>query len=442
MASLANHVSLVITQDSVGIARAGFGVPLILGMKADAFAERSRVYDSLGAVGDDFAVDTAEYEAASAIFGQSPHPSSLRIGRPTTSPTMVRTLAVQTAAKNSHVYTVGVEGEGEFDPVNVTYTSDSGATVAEIIAGLTTALNAVVGKNYTAVDTASTSIVVTGSAAGKFFSLQVNPSDLSNLESTADPGMAADLAAINLESSAWYALTTLVNSNAAVLAAAGWISANGKVYGATTADTGSVTAGAGNSDTIDDLKTLGYDRVWGSYHDVPAQHFNSAWQGDVLPIDPGGETWKWKRLTGISAPTMTATHRSNLIAKNGNSYEEVAGQSMTFEGTMADGSFIDTRRGLDWIDDDMAKGVYGALLGPSKIPYTDRGAAIIAAEVRASLRRAEVAGIIAEGWEVTIPSTADQSTSDRALRILRNVRFSATLAGAIHKVFIAGVVSV
>jgi hypothetical protein len=42
---------------------------------------------------------------------------------------------------------------------------------------------------------------------------------------------------------------------------------------------------------------------------------------------------------------------------------------------------------------------------------------------------------------VTVPDVVDVSVTDKEDRILRDVKFTGTLAGAIHKVIISGVVS-
>src|SRR5574342_972313 len=104
--SLSNHVSLTITQDSVGVARAGFGKPLILSATA-AWAERTRSYSSLSEVDDDFAAGTPEYRAASAIFSQSPHPEEIMIGRSALPRSEKYTIAA--TARNSHAYLIEVE---------------------------------------------------------------------------------------------------------------------------------------------------------------------------------------------------------------------------------------------------------------------------------------------------------------------------------------------
>lgn len=444
---LSDHVSLTITQDSVGIARAGFGVPMHLSYSA-AWAERIRFYTSLADVAVDFPVTTSpEYLAATAFFSQSPRPNRIAIGRGALKPTQVYTVGVATI-RDSHAYQIRVKGQGVTETV-ATYTSGVGATNDAIIAGLVTQLNAVVGNNYIAAIVAGTgdtdTLTVTADAAGGWFSLEVlSVSDLEIAQTHADPGIATDLAAILLENSDWYALHTAFNSNALVLAAAAWVEANKRIYVVDVNESDAITTTAGNSDTLDDLATLERARTMGCYHPDPSAMFAAAWMGRVLPLEPGSETWKFKRLSGVPAVRMTATQRGNLIARSANSYETIAGINITFEGTTADGDFLDVTRGLDWLEDDMSKGVFGVLAGADKIPFTDAGVALIEAEVRASLRRAVDRQILADDPEptVTVPLVADVSTSDKALRLLPDVKFSGTLAGAIHKVTISGVVSV
>lgn len=442
MAALSNHVSLSITQDSVGVARAGFGVPLIVSYYTSGWgAERVRSYASLAEVATDFAVTTGpEYRAASALFSQSPRPETIMIGRGALPPTQKFTLTP--VVQNSHTYRLRFGGKGVTE-ATLSYTSDGSATATEICDAFRTAITAMTGENFAGSGTAT--LIVTGSAAGDWFFVDVlDVNDWACVQDHADPGIATDLDAIQLANDSWYALYTTYNSNAYVLAAAAWIAAQKKVYLPDVNDTLCITGAAASSDTIDDLATLGYSRVMAMYHPSLDQMPGAAWLGNCLPREPGSESWKFKTLQGVASVTMTSTHRANLVSKKGNSVETVAGVKITFEGTTSDGDFMDITRGLDWLDDDMSAGVFGALAGAAKIPFTDPGVKVIEAQVRASLKRAIDRGILAEDPSptVTVPKVADVTTTDKALRRLPDVKFSGTLAGAIHKVVITGVVSV
>ena len=446
MSILAEHVVLTITQDTVGISRAGFGTPLILSCNA-SFAERVRFYGDLPSlVSDGFATTSPEYRAARAILSQSPHPTTVAIGRAVGKPTLAYTLNV-TTVRNSHKYQIKVKGPGMAD-TTVEYTSDASALDAEIAAGLVAALNAVTGNNYIAAG-ASSPFTVTADAAGDWFSLEVvNTADLKIEMTHAEPAttLATDLDAIQLENGNWYALVTLYNSDAYVKAAAAWIeSAEApKIYACDLSNSETVTLADGGGDTADDLQTSAYGRTFVCYHPSPADMFGAAWLGRVLPLDPGSETWKFKTLSGVNPVTSTSTHRVNLRAKKANTYQTVAGRNITWEGSMCDGDFIDTTRGIDWLEDDMTKAVFAALARADKIPYTNAGVALIENEIRGSLNRAVAAGILSDDPApvITVPKVADVAQNDRALRLLPDVKWSGTLQGAIHKVEISGVISV
>jgi hypothetical protein len=103
MSSLDNHVSMVVTADSVGVARAGFGMPLVLSPNAPR-PERVRVYQRLAdVISDGFAANTPEALAVGAMFGQSPHARRVAIGRAANRPTQRYSVGVA-AVRNLFPY--------------------------------------------------------------------------------------------------------------------------------------------------------------------------------------------------------------------------------------------------------------------------------------------------------------------------------------------------
>ncbi len=439
--SLSNHVALTISVDSVGVARAGFGVPLIISHNATWGPELIRFYTDLDGVDDDFAVTSPEYLAAAAMFSQTPHPAQIAIGKCPTKPTQKYTFTP--VAIDDHEYRITVVGEG-VTTETVSFTSDATATIAEITAGLETALNLVTGKNFTAVDN-TTHLTITATAAGDWFSLELgNPGTEGVIvQDHVDPGIAAELSLIVDQNDSWYALCSLYNSEPYVTAVAAWANARTKIYVFDVSDSEAITTAVGNGDTLDAMATLNYGRVAGCYHPSPAAFFAAGWMGRCLPTDPGSITWKFKTLSGIAATPLSSTHRTNLVARNANYNRTVAGKNITAEGTTADGDFIDVQRGIDWLDDDMSVGIFTALSASEKVPYEDDGVSVVESEVRASLQRAVARKILAKDPKptVTVPLVADVAAADKTARNLPDVKFSGTLSGAIHKVTITGVVT-
>ena len=119
MSDLDELISISISVNSTGIATQNFFIPMILSHNA-GFSDRIRFYTSLQGVAGDFPVTTSpEYLAAQAIFGQSPHPSTIAIGRATVSVTMAYQVSVATA-NAGQLYGLNCSGQG-VTPTLVTY---------------------------------------------------------------------------------------------------------------------------------------------------------------------------------------------------------------------------------------------------------------------------------------------------------------------------------
>lgn len=431
--SLADIVSVSIVATSPGITQAGFGTPLILAVNA-SWTERVRFYTDISGVGDDFAETTPEYLAASAIFAQNPRPERLAIGRCANKPTQKRTITPTVA--NSTAYTIRV---GE---VSFTYTSDGSATAAEIVAGLIALINAGT-DNLTA--TGSTTLILTANSAGLWDDVEVaDPTLLSLVEDHADPGVTADLNAILNEDTTWYAVVSLFNSQLVVEAIAAWVETNKKFFAYATQDVPcEQVAEVSATDVAKSLKDDALGRSAGIYHRSNGEFADAAWVGRVLPYDPGSETWAHKTLAGVSPVRLTATQRTNLLAKNLTVYETNAGRNGTFEGKVAGGEWIDVVRFIDWLTARIQERVYALISDAAnpKIPYTDRGINQIAGVVRATLAEGvDVGGL--ESYQVQVPKAKDADPDDKAARILRGLTFTGVLAGAIHRAVIRGTVTV
>ncbi len=288
----------------------------------------------------------------------------------------------------------------------------------------------------------------TGNAAGNWFALEVLDTTglatnqatayLSNAQIHADPGIATDLDAIAAVSGAWYALYTLYNSKLCVLAAAAWTEAQPRIYIGDTCDSLCITQVAALGDVMDTAKTSSYSRTLLEYHPSPYDMLGAALMGNVLPLDPGSETWAFKsNLSGPRGVNLTATHRVNLRLKNGNTYEpQTTDLTWTWDGKSCDGEFLDTIRGLDFVRDDAVKSIATVLANNPKIPYTDGGAVTLGNELEGVFARAVTAQIFSDNPApvVVIPRVSTQSSANRRIRKFAGLKGSATLAGAIQDV--------
>jgi len=256
-----------------------------------------------------------------------------------------------------------------------------------------------------------------------------------------------DLTAINNANSDWYALIAITRNVPTVKAIAAWVEARIKLFGTSSSDLDIINVPAGTDTTsiAAFFNQLGYVRTFVMYHQDALSDFpEAAWFGKVLPLDPGSETWKFKTLASISYSNLTTTQSNNALNKKANTYEFVGGVGITGNGTVAQGEYIDTIRGIDWLTARIQEFVFSVLVQNPKVPYTDAGITVIQAEVMRALSLGVANGFLTNDPSpmVTVPRASDVPPADKANRILRNVRFQATLAGAIHAVVIRGTVSI
>jgi len=358
-----------------------------------------------------------------------------------------RALVVVTQVEPGRDYTISINN------LDFNYKAPSNIqTSDQIAAALTDIINASLTLPVIATNLGG-GIIELESSNINTFSLNVTPGILDaqigikTLSLIAANTVTADLNAINNANSDWYALITTSRNFATVLEIAEWVEDRIKLFGTASnnLDIINIPAGTDTTSIAAVLGQRGYARSFVMYHqDALYDYPEAAWFGAVLPLEPGSETWKFKTLNGISYSNLTTNQSFNAFGKKANTYEFVAGIGITQNGTVAEGEYIDVIRGIDWLTARIQEYVFRILVANPKVPYTDAGIATIEAEVMRVLQLGIDNDFISESPEPTtsVPRAADVPPADKAARILRNVRFQATLSGAIHAVVIRGTVSV
>lgn len=333
--------------------------------------------------------------------------------------------------------------------VEITYTSaDEVFDNETIAAGLVQAIN-LRGLNVTATDNLDGSFIL-AYVGGYTVEVSDNLSSIVGFEqlpSTASQSLTEDLDQINEIDSNWYALAYTGRVKADVLEIAAWVETQIKIYGTASneAEIVDVAAGIDTDSIAAQLASLGYVRTFCMYHQDAADDYpECAWFGKCLPFAPGSETWKFKTLANVTYSQLTTDQQNNALNKNCNLYMRVGGVGITQNGTMAQGEFIDIIRGIDWLSARIQEFVYALLVNSPKVPYTNAGIASVEAEIRRALQLGIDNDFIATqpAYTVTVPDAATVSPANKAARLLTDVSFTATLAGAIHAVEIRGVVTV
>lgn len=266
-------------------------------------------------------------------------------------------------------------------------------------------------------------------------------------DATTDPGIATDLATILAADNAWYGLLLDSNSQAEVQAAAAWVEPSGSgsqplVFVSQSADGGCWNSGS-TTDVMAVLKAHSYTRTACIYTpNIGDNWIAAAWLANRLPADPGSDTWAFKLLPSIEVYSLTASQQAAILAKNGNIYIAVAGLDFTQFGTAASGQYMDLTRFIDWLKGTMQAAFLTLLANTPKWPYTDGTVAVFVQEILSILKQGvTVGGFVPDSVSASGPKVATVPQSQRANRILPNLKFAGTYAGAVHEVQIEGTVS-
>lgn len=288
-------------------------------------------------------------------------------------------------------------------------------------------------------------------AANSF--LSQNPSVTQFIVGRKDVGDAdwpTAIAAISSENDDWYVLTTETRTKADVLAIAAYIETLNRLYFVSTAETDSIdTAYVSGSatDTAGSLADGKYTRTAHYWHqDAATQFYECAFAGYNLPFVAGSSTWAYLKLAAVPAAKntggnpLTVTQSGNLLARYSNFSQTLAGVTITREGKVASGEWIDVIRGMDALEDDMQKSLFELLINQQggKVPYTNAGLNQVRQVMENVMNRFVGRNFIQQNYSIKIPDANSISIADKTNRVLNGVTFEAYLQGAIHTIVISG----
>lgn len=430
MTRLTDIIEIQISRETSAVAQTNFNVPAFISAHTN-FTERARVYSSLLAVADDFAVTDSTYIAATKLFGQAIKPANIVIGR----------RQIPSATINIAQVTVGASYSMIINGVAITYVAVADDTAIKIATGLKTAYDVTPITGVTVKDNGDGTLTVEGDPTVDW-SVRVS-ANMNKANQPATESWATTVSAVQNENDTWFALTIESHDPTDVLTVAAVIETKKKIFGTSSAST--AVKGTGDTDIFSQLQALGYQRTFGVYSATADTQFpECAWIGYQLQEQPGSNTWAYKSLSGVTVSKLSDTEATNIKSKNGNTYESVGGQSVTVGGKMFGGEWIDVMVFVDWLEARMTERLWFRMANAKKIPYTAAGATIIESEIRAQLNDGIRVGGLADSPSpiVRVPDVLSVAPNLRAQRIFEGITFEARLAGAIHFVKIKGTVTV
>lgn len=444
-----NIVAVNISRETARITRQGFGTPALIGEHFH-LAERMKSYtDPADMLDDGFLTTDNLYIAALRLMAQALSPETFKIGKKNTTVNEVQVFTLDALA-SAGTYTITLGDGTPTAPIAYDAITSAIESAIELLTGIT---------SVTVTGTADASLTLTiefdGADAGTAFAdMSMDVSSLTGVTTavqsttshgaTADADWATTLAAIRAADDDFYFIIADTRADADIEAIADAVEAfsTTKMYFFASDEADIIAAPL--TDIISVLKAKSYNRSVGIYSTDVDEFPEAAWVGGQAPEDPGSITWKFKKLVGIAADNLTGSDVTILKGKNANFYETVAGVSIiTSEAVVVGGEFIDIIRGIDWLTAQIGEAVYIRLINEKKIPLTDAGIAVIETELLKELNNAEEVGLIVPlSSVVSVPAAANLSSADKAVRLLDDITFTGTLAGAVHKTIITGKLTV
>lgn len=436
MSSLDSIINVTISRDTQVPTQQGFGLGNFLSNTA-VFQERILEYGSLAEVEADplAGADTVIY--AEKYFGQKKRPTGLFVTKKGRDLGTIQTLTFSGVLVTGNTAHASVNGVAVSEP----FTTDSPTTIAAfaaLIAAQPHVTSAVV-TGFTILVTGAvgfpivmTAMSVTGGASQPTLTTVV-----SQYEDSVATITASMVAAENVNND-WYAVSGYSHADADILELAAYTQGRTKIHGASSSDP--ACYGSGSSDILSQLKALGYDRTFCFYSADAANFPEAGMFGGELPKDAGSSTWAYKGLIGNIPDNLNTTQKNNILAKNGMCYTTVSGISVTQNGEMSSGEFVDVIMGSDFIVARIQESVFGLLAQTDKIPFTNQGADQIRNLISQVLTQATTQKILAKdpAFTIEIPDVLTVAVVDKGTRTLPDVTFEGTLAGAIHKTRIQG----
>lgn len=176
----------------------------------------------------------------------------------------------------------------------------------------------------------------------------------------------------------------------------------------------------------------------------------------IATVDYTGEnttlTLKFKNEPTIESETLTSSQYKVLASRKCNVFVLLQnGESIIQEGYMSDGTWADTRIGVDSLQNNLQVAGFNLLYSDNKIPLTDEGMTTLKNAYDQVCQQYVTNGFFAPGlWDgpdigilktnhmlnngyyIYAPPIATQSSADRAARKAVTMQIACKLAGAVH----------
>lgn len=475
--SISDIVNVQISVSPTALPLAGFGELLLVTDETGgiSLAERTKKYNSLKEVQEDWDADTEVVNAATAYFAQTPQPDQFTVGLLSNEAYAASFVGgahgtlEQLKAVSAGAFNITIDGS-VINPtgINLSTATDLSGVAAIIQTALDGELTGTActyrGGRFVITSptqgVASTITYATGGADNLDALLGLRQADSGTIVNggNAETPVAA-LGAITDISNTPVAVTFTRNfrDNAQVLDIANWCEASKKIFLNTTNDIACLSATTASTTIAGQLKDRALRYTITTYNQDIESYPSCSLFGRIATVNYEGTnttiTLKFKKMPTISVTKLRSSQKKALDSINVGAFLDYSGFSMYAESRMADGGWMDTVHGLLWLENRIQNGVFNLLTqSTTKIPYTDTGVNMVVGRVVDALQQGVTNGLLAAGmtandeylefgYKVTTIPVAKIAKADKSNRIYRGITFECVGAGALQGVTITGTFS-
>lgn len=450
MANLDRIVKVDISLNTAGISSAGFNTLMIVGAHAKSLARVLSITDSDELLDLGFKATDPIYCAVNDAFSQTPSPSIVKVGRWQCD--SIKIGAISETVTTGTEYSVDIQyydADYNVQTITGTYSAIEEDTISNVLTQLVSAITTADTGTLFSASVSGSELVIKAQSPNTSFMVIPNERLQVTLEEAADTiDVATNMQMICDADDDWYGLVCADRTDDTVLALAEWTESHIKLYG-TSLSAANILVAENSSDIASQLMAKNYYRTHWWYHQAADEFPEAAISARCFAVDPGGETWANKRLSGVTTDNITETDYNTITSKNGNTFEAFRNVSITQNGKVAAGEWIDVIRFRDWLQETIMTEVFSMLINRDKLPFTDAGIALVESTIDKVLALGQRRGGIAPteydedgnenlGYKISVPLASNISANVKAQRKLTDVKFTARLAGAIHAVEIDG----
>lgn len=462
-------VQVAITINAISLTQAGFGTPIFITAHQQVDDRVIDITSTKELLDLGFASNSPAVIAAGQFFKNSPSVGVVKIGRRLGA----TTCTVNSTVLDTEVYSITITHRGTDYSASFTVTDAGGAEDSFAVASaLASTLNGLINPSeleIVATGAGSTGNISVASLDPDFtFQVEtsvVSPSETGSFSNNyvADSGESAAvlLASLSEYNDDFYFVTTEVRHNdAGGLAFCREMSAAvqqvDKQYFIASALEEDITLDPAGTSLFVYLANNGATHTTALWHHYGTSTSNIGesypecyYVGFNAPYDAGTVTWS-NLSVGIPAsaqPTntskaLTTTQKGKLIDGNVNFVEADAGLNVLRTGVTIGGEWIDVIRGVHWLTSEFNTSLKGLLYGQKggKVSFTNVGIARVREVCHSALQRAVNRGFL-DSFELTVPLVANVPNNEWVQRVLKGVKFTGILSGAIHTVEVSGEVT-